>query len=181
MKRENAPARPQAVTSEQFATALLELMRQSAQGFCAELQKHAAEKWPDFNQEEIEAMGDQVFVPHLWVLSKILGRNRKVLDLLHDGYLVGFYNAAQTREEGARAANVVQSRLIETYETYYRAWADDVKAKSAMALSFEMTQAFFPKRKPVLDPVFSLLIAPYIVGLMESAVDFRQQFTITDN
>ena len=174
-------ARTQTVTSDQFATALLELMGQSAQGFCAELQKQAEEKWPDFKQDEIEALENQVFAAHLWVLSRILGRNRKVLDLLHDGYLVGFYNAGQTREDGARAANAAQSQLIETYERYYKAWTDDAKAKSARALSFEMAQVFFPKRKPVNDMLLLLLIASHIVSFMERALGFRQQFTITDN
>ena len=54
------------------------------------------------------------------------------------------------------------------------------KAKTAMALSFEMTQAFFfTKQKPMLDPLLPLSTVSHIVGLMESAVDFRQQFTVT--
>jgi hypothetical protein len=174
-------AHTQTVTRDQFATALLELMGQSAQGFCAELQKQAEEKWLDFKQDEIEALGNQVFVAHLWVLTRVSARDRKVLDLLHDGYLVGFYNAAKTREDGAREANTAQSQLIETYQKYYKAWADDAKAKSGMALSFEMAQAFFPKRKPVVDPLLLLMIASHISSFMKSALDFRQQFTITDN
>jgi hypothetical protein len=123
--------------------------------------------------------GNQVFVAYLWKVSKILGQEKRVLDLLHDGYLSGCCNSGETKDDKVRLATAAQSELHERYGKYYNAWDDDMKTKSGLALSFEMAQFFFPRRKPVLDALLQASIQVHIGAFMVSALEFRKRFEIT--
>jgi hypothetical protein len=91
------------VTSEEFAAALMQLMGRSAKDFCAAMQKQAEDKW-SFESDEVGTFGTQVFVAYLWMVSKAFAPDKRVLDLLHDGYLSGYYRSGATRDESARLA-----------------------------------------------------------------------------
>src|SRR6266498_4035303 len=163
------------VTSDEFATALLALMGRSAKGFCADLRKQAEEKW-SVEPDEVVVVGTQIFVAYLWMVSKALGPDKRVLDLLHDGYLSGYYRSGATNEESVARASAAQSGLLARYEKYYKAWDDDMKSKGGLALAFEMSQFFFPKRKPVLDAFFQFSIQAHVGAFMISTLEFRKKY-----
>lgn len=158
----------------------MELMRRSAKDFCTDLQKHAEDKWR-FEPDEVVVLGNQVFIAYLWMVSKGLGRDKRVLDLLHDGHLPGFYNLRGTKEENEKLATAAQSELYERYGKYYKAWDDDMKAQGGLALSFEMAQFFFPRRKPVLDAFLQASIQGHVGAFMVSALEFRKKYEIADD
>jgi len=162
------------VTSEEFASALMQLMGRSAKDLCGALQKQAEEKWP-FESGEVSTLGTQVFVAYLWMVSKAFAPDKRVLDLLHDGYLSGYLRSGATRDESAALANAAQSELFARYEKYYKAWDD-----GGMALAFEMSQFFFPKRKPVLDAFLHASIQAHVGAFMLSALEFRKRYAIVD-
>jgi hypothetical protein len=168
------------VTGGEFATGLLELMRQGASAFCAELQERAKVKWA-LAPEEVVVVGNQVFVADLWMVSKVMAQDKQVLDLLHDGYFSGYYNSGETSEDKARLATDAQSELCERYERYYKAWDDDIRTKGGLALAFEMAQFFFPTRRPVLDMFLQASIQGHILAFMASAIAFRKRHEIKRN
>jgi hypothetical protein len=51
----------------------------------AKQQKEAEGKW-SFESGEVGTLAEQIFVAYLWMVSKALGPDKRVLDLLHDGY-----------------------------------------------------------------------------------------------
>jgi hypothetical protein len=167
------------VTSEEFAAALMELMGRSAKDFCVDLQKQAEEKWP-FESDEVGTLGTQIFIAYLWMVSKALGPDKRVLDLLHDGYLSGYYRSGATKEESVTRATAAQSELFARYEKYYKTWDDGMKSESTLLLAFEMSQFFFPKRKPVLDAFLHASIQARVGAFMVSALEFRKKYTIVD-
>jgi hypothetical protein len=165
------------VTSEEFAAALQELMRRSAQDFCAELQKEAQEKWT-LDADEIATAGTQIFIAYLWMVSKILAADKRVLDLLHEGYFWGYYRSGATLEDGSALANGAQSDLLARYERYYKAWEDDMNSTGGLALGSEMCQFFFPKRRPVLDVFLQYSVQVRVAAFMTTALQFRQRYVI---
>ena len=169
-----------AVTSGEFAMALFDLMRRDGKDFCIELQKQAENKW-SFEQDEVVILGDQMVVAYLWMASKVLAHDKHALDLLHNVHFDAFYNQGETKEEKARLANNAQIELCERYEKYYKAWDDDAKANGGLALSMEMAQFFFPKRKPVIDFFIENTIKAGIYAFIISLSEFRKKYKITDD
>lgn len=66
----------QKATSEEFAKALLELMSEGIRSLGEELQKYAEEEWK-LDPDEVSEFGTQLFIVHLWMVSKILGRDTR--------------------------------------------------------------------------------------------------------
>ena len=168
-----------AVTSEEFVQVLMRFMGRSAKDFCADLQKQVEKKWP-FESDEVCMLRTQIFIAHLWMVSKTLGPDKRVLDLLHDGYLCGYYLPDATREENTARISAAQSEVWARYEKYYKAWDEDVESKSGMALAFEMSQFFFPKRKPVVNAFLYFSIQTHGATFMASVLDLRKQHEIVD-
>ena len=66
------------------------------------------------------------------------------------------------------------------YERYYKAWDCDKKSGGGFALPFEMSQFFFPRRKPVLNAMLHFLIQTHISSFMMSLLELRKQYEIKD-
>ena len=130
--------------------------------------------------DEVRTVGTQVFIVYLWMVSKALGPDKRVLDLLHDGYLSGYYLPDATREENTARVSAAQSEVWTRYEKYYKAWDDDMKSNGGMVLAFEMSQFFFPKRNPVLNAFLHFSIQTRVTAFMASVPDLRKQYQIRD-
>lgn len=168
------------VTSEEFAKSVMGLMGRGAKDFCADLQKQAEESWT-FEQDEAADLGTEVFIAHLWAASKVFGPHKRVLDLLHDGYYAGCYRSGKTEEENVARATTAQSNLFARYQKYYKAWDDDMNSEGkGLALAFEMSQFFFPKRRPVLSAFLQATIKVYFVTFMVTALEFGKKYHIAD-
>jgi hypothetical protein len=171
--------RANVVTSEEFAATVMELMRRSGRDFCAELQKEAEDMWP-LDPNEITVLGNESFVAYLWMASNALGPDKRILDSLHDGYFHSCYSSGATHEEGAARASTAQSELSARYERYYKAWDSDLKTSGGLALAFEMSQFFFPQRKPVLNAMLHFLIQTHVQAFTVSLLSFRKQYELKD-
>jgi hypothetical protein len=171
--------KPQSVTTDQFTAALLELLRRSSKKLCAELEKQTAE-WK-LDPDEVDTLETQVFIASLWVVSKVLGRDTKILDLLHEGYLSGYKALGGTDQERENRVNAARSELEERYDAYYKIW-DENEPKGGEALgatlSFEMAQFFYPRHRPVKDPVLQLMIASHMLAFMTGVTEIAKKFEI---
>jgi hypothetical protein len=169
------------VTKDEFALALLELMSSNSKTFCARLEEDLPEVWGALEAADHAVIGTELFTAQLWAISALLKRDTQVLDLLHDGYFLGYYNRGRTAEEKGSLANAAQSALRERYDAYYKAWALDSKASGGSMLGFEMAQYFFPKRKPVRSAFLTGWIQIHMLAFMASVGRFRQQFKVAES
>jgi hypothetical protein len=173
--------KPNVVTREELAARVMELMRRCGASFCAELQKQAEETW-SLSPEEITTLGHEIFLAHLWAASNALESDRTVLDSLHDGYFESCYHSAGSHEEGVVRANAAQAEVFERYEIYHKAWEKCVKSNgTSYALGFEMSQFFFPRRRPVRNFKFHSSIQIDIQIFMKSLIEFRKECELKED
>lgn len=69
------------------------------------------------------------------------------------------------------------------YQKYHKAWDEDRRVRAdvfPVLFSIEMEQAFFPKRKPVMDAFLSFEIQKHVLLFMKAIAEFRKQFEIVD-
>jgi hypothetical protein len=165
------------VTSKQFAAVVMEFIGRYGRDVCAELQKEAEDTW-SLEPDEITILGNELFVAHLWMVSKAIATDKEVLNSLHDGYFQSCYHSGATRQEGAQHANAAQSELSIRYENYYTAFEKDIKANGGLALGFEMSQFFFPKHKPVLNAMIHFIIQTHVNIFITSLLKMRQEYKI---
>ena len=132
----------QDVTTDQFAMALLELMRKHAGGFCSSLQKSAEEKW-NLAPDEVVILGDELWTVYLWMVSLILGKDKRMLDVLHDAHFACAYNSGSTKEERVRLANLAQEQLSERsgFSQQYLSGLERGKRNPTIVTLYELAQA----------------------------------------
>ncbi len=171
---------PLTVTSDEFATALTGLVRHSSRAFFADLESYARQTWGPLAPDERIAAAAQLFIAYLWAVSKVLGRDKRALDILHERYLSGCYRLGETHDQKGLLANAAQTELLERYNTYNKAWDNDMRAKGGTALSFEMAQVLFPKRKPVFDFLLLFEIEVRMIAFMTTVQHFRTEYEIVD-
>lgn len=169
--------RRKVVTSTDFTKALLDIMQRNAKELLADLEGQTAPQW-QLTPDEIATLGHEVFIAHLWAVSNVLALDKQLLDLLHRGYLSGFYNKGHSDKAGADLANAAKAEANQRYEKYYKAWNEDMKANGGVALSSEMANFFFPKRRPVLDFLLCYMIQKHIGALMINTLEVRKSYNI---
>lgn len=158
------------VSSSEFASILLELMRRCVHDSCGVFQKHAEENW-GLEPEEVTTLRKQVLIAYLWMVSKALGPDNRVLNILDGSYL------SATGE----SENVATAELWPRYEKYYKAWDADRESGGGLALAFEMSQYFFPKHKPVLDSFLQASIQAHVGAFITSILELRKKYIIVDS
>jgi hypothetical protein len=171
--------KPTQITSEEFAVALMPFIVERSREFCTTLQKKTEQTW-SLEPHEIEILKREILVANLWAASKALGPDRRVLDALHDHYFRSWYRSGKGHEEGAAQANAAQAELLKRYNTYYKALGPEMTGDSWMQLGFEMSQVFFPKRKPVLNARISSYISMHVQIIMRSLLTARGKYQLKD-
>lgn len=169
-----------AVTTDEFVAALLEFRKKDKKDFLAELQKQAEQNWK-LETGEITVMANEVVIADLWILSKALMSDKRVLDVLHDKYFSIFVNLGKTQEEKKDLLSRAQSDLHERYDVYYKAWEADMKPDHWMNLASEMARFFFPNQvNPGLNAFLTFVIHTRYFAFFVSICKFRSNFQIVD-
>jgi hypothetical protein len=164
------------VTSDKYAADVMSFVQRHGALFCAELHKEAEKTW-SLAPDEITTLHHEIFLAFLWAASKALASDRKVVDSLHYSYFQSCYHSGATYEESAARVGAAQAELSDRYEQYYEAWDHDMKISGGMALGFEMSQFFFPRHRPVLTSVHSL-VESNIQTFIQNLLQFRKQFQL---
>jgi hypothetical protein len=156
-------------TIEEFANFLMITARDSTKNCSTNLQDRVKENWA-LSPEEIEGLTTEIFIAHLWIISHTFSSNKQILNLLHDSYLSGYHEPGLTEQEDEKHIFDEHSKLLDRYEKYYKAWGKNEHAENGfLPVAFEMSQCFFPKRKPVLDIFMQVEITTHLTFFVESA------------
>ena len=166
--------RPQTVDSVEFATAAWELIGKSGKHFYSKIE--TAAEYMNLESEERFILAEESLIAHLWAVSHALHADRQALDALHERYFIGHYNSGKTEGEKGERANAAQSRLLERYDRYYKAFGPEMKGGHALAS--EMAQSFFPKRQPVLNAILCHEIYVHFFAFMMSVLKFRKRYIL---
>lgn len=178
------------ITCKEFAEALLYALRKFTnsfyEGFGQRVQSMLGDKF-DYNQI---TLAREIYMINLWVISKVLSPQRKILDELHKIYLLPHSNEDQIKEwleqnNTEKLREVLkqdESDLRERYTKYYADWDDEAKGNQSI-VAVSMLEYMFNKGKPdrrfmSLDLTFEMI--HHLFGMMKFILDFRIKYEIVD-
>ena len=124
----------------------------------------------------------EIWMINLWIISKVLSPDKKVLDELHDIYLFSYENMAQTKHGKKEFPKRAEKELHERYKKYYEVW-DDNSGGNQMVLAMTMVEYMLNKGQPDKRFVNILLtseINTHVLSVMKAVLDFRKDFEIVD-
>jgi len=128
-------------------------------------------------------LSTEAMIAYLWMASRVFSREKKMLNAMHDAHFAAIFHSGTTREEKGKLANAAQAALAERYATYYQAWPDmnPERGKQYMAaVSLEMGNAFFPRRKSGLHFMLQMTITVEIGNFFQNTQKLRDALEIVD-
>ena len=178
------------ITSKEFAKALLYALRKFTNNFYEGFGQRAQTILGDeFDYNQI-TLAREIYMINLWVISKTLGSEKKILDELHKIYLLPHSNENQIKQwleqqDTEKLRDVLkndENDLRERYTKYYADWNDRNGGKQHV-LAMSMLEYMFNKGKSHrrfvrIDLTFEMI--NHILGMMKFIIDFRKKYEIAD-
>lgn len=176
--------------------------KEFAQGLLYALKKFSSNFYEDFGQraqnilgiklDEIQSvvLSREIYMINLWVISKILSPDKKVLDELHRTYHLPHSNENQIKQwlKGKKTENLRnvlkqdENELRERYAKYYADW-DDKSGGNQSILAMTMLEYMFNKGQPskrFVDIRLTFQVNMHILGMMKSIIELRKEHEIID-
>jgi len=176
--------------------------KELAQGLLYLLKKFSDHFYKDFgqrvqtilevklNEAQLTTLKREIYIMNMWIISKILSSDRKVLDELHKIYLLPHVNQNQInkwlkQKETENLKNVLkqdESELNERYAKYYADW-DDKSGGNQSILVMTMLEHLFNNGQPdkrFVDARLTFEVNAHILGMMKIIIDFRKGHEIID-
>lgn len=157
--------------------------------FCKQFSKHLYEDFGTkaqgvlgigFDGAQSATLAREIWIINLWIISKVLGPDKKVLDELQKSYLLAYEKMASTEQGKANFPREAEKELRERYEKYYNAW-DDNSGGNQSVLAITMLEYMLNKGQPDKRFANVLLISEinsHMLGMMKAVLDFRKDFEI---
>ena len=178
--------------------------KELAQGLTYALKKFSVHFYEDFGQRSQSLLGikldesqlitlkREIYMINLWIISKVLSPDKKVLDELHKIYLLPHVNENQIKQwleqkETENLINVLkqdESELHERYTKYYANWNDG--GSEQFILAHTMLEYMFNKGQPeigsnsLFDMALSRLVINHIYGMMNFIMNIRKKYAVVD-
>lgn len=179
------------ITSKEFAEGLLYVLKKFSTHFYADFNQRAQSFLElEFDEVQLATFEREIYIMNLWIISKILSPDKKILDELHKIYLLPHVNQKQINEwlEQKKAENLRsvlqqdESDLRERYQKYYAAWDDKSGSNQAILattiLEYLLNEGQPDRRLIRIDLQF--LITNHIFGIMKFVMDFRNKYEVVD-
>ncbi len=134
----------------------------------------------EINQKQQINFSREIVKMNLWIISKALTADKKILDELHKIYIFGHANLAETGEDKIDFPKQAEKELNETYQKYYETWDDNSGGnQSILALTIleQLLNNGKPDKKLVNIMLFSL-INMHVLTTLKAVLDFRNNFEI---
>lgn len=159
--------------------------------FCKKFSKHLYEDFGvkaqgilgiKLDEAQSVTLAREIWIINLWIISKVLSPDKKVLDELHKIYLFSYEKMASTEQGKTNFPKEAEKELHDRYKKYYDAW-DDNSGGNQSILSMTMLEYMLNKGQPDKRFVNFLLtseINSHVLGMMKAVLDFRKDFEITD-
>lgn len=174
--------------------------KELAQGLVHALEKFSEHFYDDFGQRAQTILGikldaarsvvlkREIYMMNMWIISKILSPDRKVLDELHKIYPLPHTNENEIKQwlEQEKTENLInvlrqdEKELNERYAKYYVDWND--KGSEQFILAMTMLEYMLNKGQP--DKRFvhidlQFFVIQHIYGMMKFIMDFRRKYEIS--
>lgn len=178
-------------TSKEFAQGLLHSVKKFSNHFYEDFgQRAQAILGIELDETQSATLAREIYMINLWIISKILSPDKKILDELHKIYLLPHVNQNQIdqwfeQKETENLKNVLkhdESELHERYKKYYADW-DEKSGGNQSILATTMLEYMFNKGQPDerfirADLMFE--VNTHILGMMKFIIDFRKGYEIID-
>lgn len=159
-------------TSAELAVVMFEWGRANSEMFTEELLEKISEIWT-LELEEKKRLNREILFAHLWMVSKILGEEKHVLDMLHETFYILLQSQCGNQEESNMIRNKTEEELKKRYIKYYEAWE-----RGMMQLDHAMCEYFFPKRLPI--PEVTMQIGIKVLTFMKITPKYRKEYLVVD-
>jgi len=168
------------VNHQQMAEGLWMFCKKFSKKFYNSFTKDLKRMNMEINQEQQINFSREIVKMNLWIISKALTADKKVLDELHEIYIFGHANLAETEEDKINFSKQAKKELDKTYQKYYEAWDDDSGSNQntlALAILEQLLNDGKPNKKFVNIMLFSL-INMHILTMLGALSNFRNNFEI---
>ncbi|MEK7597282.1 MAG: hypothetical protein AAB441_01400 [Patescibacteria group bacterium] len=159
--------------------------------FCKKFSKHLYENFGvkaqgilgvKLDEAQLVTLAREIWIINLWIISKVLSPDKKVLGELHKIYLFSQEKTANMEYGKANFPKEAEKELHERYEKYYDAW-DNNSGGNQSVLAMTMLEYMLNKGQPDKRFTNFLLISEinsHMLGMMKAVLDFRKDFEITN-
>ena len=175
-------------TTKEFAEGLLYVLPKYTNSFYEEFGAYAWAKLgikPD--DEQVVTLKREIYMINMWIISKALSPDKKVLDELHKIYLLPHVNQDQINQwlknkENENLKNVLkhdERELNERYAKYYSEW----DGSGNLILAMTMLEYMFNKGqsdKRFVNADLSVRVNSHVMRMMLTILDSRKDHDIVD-
>ena len=198
-------------TSKDYAGGLLYALHKSSDSFYDDFAKRAQEILGiKLDDAQLVRLRREIYTINLWIISKVLGTDKKALDELHQIYLSPHSNCSFLAhlDDGACYGSFVphtnqeeigqwiklkdtgklkevfrqdNQELNERYRKYFKEWDDNSSMQNVLALT--MLEYMLNNGQPdksLLDFRLSIIINLHISLTMKAILDVRRDYEISD-
>jgi hypothetical protein len=129
------------IASKEFAQGLLHALKKFSDHFYEDFSQRAQSILEiQLDETQLMALKREIYMLNLWIISKILSPDRKILDELHKIYFLPHLNENQIKQwleqkETENLKNVLkkdEDELRERYQKYYAEWDDNSGGNQAI-------------------------------------------------
>ncbi len=192
-------------TSKDFAQGLLYGLQKFSNGFYENFSQRAQEiLGTKLDEDQLITLKREIYMINMWIISKVLSPDKKVLDELHKIFLLPFTNHYlldaghyllphvnqkqidewMNQHKTAELKNIFEkdkSELDERYKKYYQDWDDNSSMQNILAIT--MCEYMFNNGQPdrhFVDIRWSFDINAHIISMIKAILDLRKNYEITD-
>jgi len=169
-------------TTKEFAQGLGYALVKYTNHFYADFGAYAMARYDiKLDEAQLVTFKREIYMINMWIISKVLSPDKKVLDEFHKIYLFAHADMAQTEQGKINFPKVAEKELHERYTKYYSEW-DDSGSKSEI-LALTMLEYMFNKGQPdkrLINIDLSFRVNTHVLGMMKAMLDFRSGFEIID-
>lgn len=179
------------IIPEQFAQKLLYLLKKFTNHFYEDFsQRVQAILGIKLDETQLATLKREIYMMNLWIISKILSPDKKILDELHKIYFLPHLNENQIKQwlKEKKTENLQsvlkqdERELNERYVKYYAEW-DDKSGGNQSILVMTMLEHMFNNGKlnrSFVNARLTFEVNAHILGMMKFIIDFRKKYAIID-
>lgn len=170
--------RKKKVTQLQLAEGLWMFCRKWSKDFYAWFTKALDDMNFPLNQKSNMILTREIIILHFWIVSKALSPDKEILDELHNIYINGYENLAESTDDKDTFKKFAERELQIRYKQYYDAWHNDSGEQIQLSTTILNNLLNDGKKEKLLD--FSLLtkVNTRVLLTLTYALEFRSKFEI---
>lgn len=173
-------AKKHTTTSEEFGQGLWMLCRKYSKGFYEQFRPEI-EKMGLLSKEKEMDFCREIVIVNLWIISRTLSSDKKVIDKLHEFFIWGHRNIVSTEQEKNDMVQFARKDLNDRYKVYDKKWKDHPGDHTSLAVKMLVRMLNLNKSdRRQFNALLTSFINNHILHMMKSVLEFRKDFEIVD-